>query len=67
MAREKEGFRQMLDRLDEKYPNKEVLSQPELAAFIGCSTKFLQMHWKPHYNKMLNGYSKVKIASVLVN
>jgi hypothetical protein len=34
MSREKEGFREQLDRLDAKYPGKEVLSIKEASEYL---------------------------------
>lgn len=67
MPREKPYFRETMNRLDEKFPDKEVLSQKELATFLGVTTRFLQDRWKPYYNKLLHGYSKTKIASILAD
>ncbi|SCY03361.1 hypothetical protein [Ruminococcus sp. YE282] len=63
MAREKPLYRLTLDRLDEKFPDKDVLSQKELAIYLGVSTKHIQRHWKK--NPMINGYAKTVIASVI--
>lgn len=65
MAREKPYFRETMNRLDEKYPNKEVITRAELSEFLGVSITFLQVHWKPYYNKLLHGYSKTKVAQIL--
>ena len=35
MAREKEGFRENLARIDAKFPDKELLTVGEATAFIG--------------------------------
>ena len=35
MPREKEGFRDNLERLDEAFPGKELLTQREAAAYCG--------------------------------
>lgn len=65
MPREKPYYRETLNRLDEKFPDKEIVSQRELAAFLGVSVRHLQRYWGKHYNKLCHGYSKTKIASVL--
>lgn len=67
MPKEKPYYRETLDRLDEMYPDKEVLNQEELAKFLGVSTRFLRNHWKQHRNKLLGGYAKTKIAAVLAS
>lgn len=64
MAREKEGFRDNLERLDAKYPDKELLSLSEAARYLGIhretATKLLN-------GKMLPGnkISKVTLARVI--
>lgn len=65
MAREKELYRSNLDRLDEKFPNKEVLTYAELATLLGKSLKFVYKHYKKYYNKNLAGISKTVIAREL--
>lgn len=67
MAREKPHYRETLDRLNEMFPGKEVLSRKELCAFLGRSPRFVYDHWRQHYNKQFGGYSKTKIASELVS
>ena len=65
MPREKPLFRTNLDRLDEKFPNKESLRYEEVAAFLGRSRTFVLSHYKQYYNKDLAGISKTVIARVL--
>jgi len=65
MSREKEGYREARERLDEAFPGREVISQKELAEFLGRTPLFVRQHWKPYWNKNLCGYSKTKIASVI--
>ena len=31
------GYREILERLDKAYPNKELLTDKEVAQFLGCS------------------------------
>jgi len=38
MPREKELFRDNLERLDAAFPNKEMLTQKEVSKFTGIST-----------------------------
>lgn len=59
MAREKEGFRDALVRLDQAFPNKELLNKKEVKEFLGISYDFLQRldyPFKHHY------ISKVALA-----
>lgn len=37
MSREKEGFRQNMELLNRRYPDKDMLRQPDCAEFMGCS------------------------------
>ena len=64
MAREKELFREQLQRLDEKYPNKEMLSQKEAAEFLGCDPKTIRNRYSDLYTPGL-GISKLKVARLI--
>lgn len=66
MAREKEGFRETLDRLDERFPGKEVIKRTELAEFLGVSKCTIFRRFQKEYNRRLQGYPKVIIAKALV-
>ena len=66
MAREKDGFRETLDRLDELFPGREVIKRRELAEFLGVSNSTIVRHFKNEYNQRLQGYPKVIIAKALV-
>ena len=66
MAREKDGFRETLDRLDESFPGREVIKRKELAEFLGVSNSTIVRHFKNEYNQRLQGYPKVVIARALV-
>ncbi len=62
MPREKEFYRPYLERLDEKFPDKEIISQKEFAAYVGWSTK------KARRNGIDGkGISKVRMANFLAN
>lgn len=37
MPREREGYRENIELLNERFPDKDMLNQKEVAAFIGCS------------------------------
>ena len=66
MAREKDGFRETLDRLDEHFPGKEVIKRTELAEFLGVSKCTIIRRFQNEYNRRLQGYPKVIIAKALV-
>lgn len=55
MPREKPLFRENLDRLDEKFPNKEVLSFKEVSEFCGLS--ILTIKRRGWYNPKFHGIS----------
>lgn len=42
MAREKEGFRDQLQALMERFPGREMIDLKEAAALIGCCTRTLR-------------------------
>ena len=63
MPREKETFRDQLMRLDERFPDKELLSKTDVAAYTGlnrktCATKF-------DFDKRTNRISKTVLARAL--
>ncbi len=66
MAREKEGFRETLERLDAQFPGREVIRRNELAEFLGVSYTTITRKYAKEYNKRLGGYLKTKIACALV-
>lgn len=61
MAREKELFRDYLARLDEKFPDKEIIQQKECAEFLGIDPRTV----KKKYGVSWDGISKVKLARLL--
>lgn len=65
MPREKPLFRINLDRLDERFPDKEALKYDEIASFLGRSKRFVSKHYQQHYNKNLAGVSKTVLAREL--
>lgn len=65
MAREKELFRENLDRLEKRFPDKEVLKYEDIANYLGRSKRFVSEHFKQHYNKKIAGISKTVLARIL--
>lgn len=61
MAREKELFRDYLIRLDEKFPDKEIIQQKECAEFLGLDKRTV----KKKYGVSRDGISKIKLARLL--
>lgn len=61
MAREKELFRDYLIRLDEKFPDKEIIQQKECAEFLGLDKRTV----KKKYGVSRDGISKGKLARLL--
>lgn len=64
MAREKEGFREQLQRLDEQFPDKEMLNQKELASYLGCDPKTIRRRYNHLFTPGL-GISKTKVARLI--
>ena len=62
MAREKEGFRDNLERLDKAFPGKELLNRKDVAVYTGVSTRTVQKYLTPVCGTM---YAKVTIAKWL--
>ena len=63
MGREPANYRDILERLDEAYPGKEVLTKTETAAWLGISTKTL----KKRYNLPPGFNSKVQVAKAVAS
>ena len=57
MAREKESYRDNLERIKEKFPNKEMLIKKEVADFTGLDVRTV----KKMFN-FSNGY--ISVASL---
>lgn len=43
--REKECYRDNLERLDRRFPEKECLKQKECAEFLGCSPRTIKRRY----------------------
>ena len=63
MSREKEGFRDNLERLDQKFPNTELLNIGDLVSFTGRDRRVV----KEIFNFNKNYISKVEVARQLSN
>lgn len=61
MPRENALFRPYLERLDEKFPDKEIISQTECANFLGLCTKTVRK-W---YGIDKRGVNKMQLARIL--
>jgi len=63
MPRENPDYRDILERLDKAFPNKEVLTKTETAAWLGISLKTLKRRYSlpPGYN------SKVQVAKAVAS
>lgn len=64
MAREKECYRDMMEELNRSYPDKQFLSVPEVAKFVGKSSRTIERHYGKYKVKYL-GISKVQLARLL--
>ena len=66
MPREKECFRDNLVRLDEKFPDKELLTKADVVEFLGISTATMTRRSKDYgFTSKSNYVSKVKLARAL--
>lgn len=69
MPREKECYRSVLERIDEVFPNKSILTVTDVAKYTGRSrvwaTKFVHNNISDKDFKMLGGIGKEKLASLL--
>ena len=63
MSREKEGFRDNLERLDQKFPNTELLNVQDLVGFTGRDRRTV----KELFLFKKNYISKVEAARALAN
>jgi hypothetical protein len=62
--REKECYRELLVRLDDRFPGKEFLSQKEAAAFCGCCARTIERRYARYFKDGV-GISKVQLARLL--
>ena len=65
MAREKEGYRDCLERLDEKFPGKEILKYADLIVLFKLSQATIIRNWRPYYNKAVGGIPKTTVARIM--
>lgn len=63
MPRERPLFRVNLDRLDEKFPDSEVLSYQQIADYINKSLSTVKRKFT--YNKKIGGVAKATVARAL--
>lgn len=61
MPREKESYRDYVERLDEKFPDKEILTQKDCVTFLGLDKRTV----KSRYGISKGGISKLKLARLL--
>ncbi len=61
MAKEKINFRDNLERIDKRFPDKELLQQKECAEYLGCSTDKVRRV----YNIRSGGITKVEFARLI--
>lgn len=61
--REKEHYRDMLVRLDERFPDAELLNIKEVAAFLGKSINTVKKHYGKYFKNRV--ISKSQLASLL--
>lgn len=61
--KEKEGYRDNLERINEQFPNKEMLTISEVARFIGINRKKISKDWGKGFTQI--GKSKYITKSEL--
>ena len=61
MPREKEAYRDNLERLCEKFPDKELLNVSEVVKFLGVSRRYVEKAYPFKGNKI----SKATLARIL--
>lgn len=61
MPREKELYRDYVERLDERFPDREHLSQKDCVEFLGKDKRTI----KKYYGVGRDGISKLKLARLL--
>lgn len=60
MSREKEGYRDTMELLNERYPDKDMLTVNDVARFIGVSRNSVKK--KIRFNEATNRVSKCDLA-----
>lgn len=66
MPREKECFRDNLQRLDERFPDKELLTKADVVSFLGISSRTMARRASEYgFVPRSNHVSKVKLARAL--
>ena len=58
MAREKEGFRDMLERIKSVFPDKEMLGIKDVASFIGCDPRTAKKEFS------FNQFNKISVVTL---
>ena len=66
MAREKELFRENLEQLNSRFPDKEVLKYEDLAKICGYRKRAAQRNWQKLYNRKIGGVPGVKSKYILL-
>lgn len=64
MPREKPCYRDMLEELNKKFPDRQFIKADETATFIGCSRSTVDRKYKKFFISGL-GISKVQLAHLL--
>lgn len=65
MAREKELFRDNLERIHERFPEKESLNYADLSALFGYSLVTAKRQWHKFYNMRVGGVPKTTVARIM--
>lgn len=59
-------FQENLRRLDEQFPDVQVLNNKQTYGFLGIADKTLKKHFGKYRNNKLGGYPKTTIAKMMI-
>lgn len=65
MAREKEGYRENLEAINELFPDKMSLNYADISRMFGYSRSSAIRKWGKFYNSMCGGVPKTTIARLM--
>ena len=65
MAREKELFRENLEQINNRFPDKESLNYSDICQLFGYSYRTAQRRWGKIYNRAVGGVPKTTVARAM--
>ncbi len=60
--REKKDFRDMLERINERFPDKEMLNITEVSDFIGRDRRIVAKTWEKEFSKLGSSKYMTKVT-----